>query len=202
MAGPSARHDSSADPSPAASDLRSVGPKAKQWLWFGLLASMALLLAVASCDEGGIETDSERVQRLSESYACPECAGQSVAESNAGVSATIRQFIRNEVTTGSTDEEIRDQLVVSYGSEVLLRPPSGGISSLIWILPVVVLVAGSAGVGWTLRRSRGGSRDATDADRLLVAQARRHVAPTPEPTLGDVGMTGNGHSDKENENET
>lgn len=154
-------------------DLRTTGPTPRQWLWFGLLASMALLLAVAAFDDGGIETDAERVQRLSESYACPQCAGQSVAESNAGVAVTIRQFIRNEVTAGSTDEEIRDALVVSYGSEVLLRPPSGGISSLIWVLPVVVLVGGSAIVGWTLSRSRGGHREATDADRLLVAEARR-----------------------------
>jgi cytochrome c-type biogenesis protein CcmH/NrfF len=59
---------------------------------------------------------------------------------------------------------------------VLLRPPSEGISSLIWILPVIVLVGGSAVVGWTLRRSRGASRDVTDADRLLVAEARQHAA--------------------------
>lgn len=159
-----------------AGDLRTTGPTPKQWLWFGLLASMVLLLVVAALDDGGAETDAERVQRLSESYACPQCAGQSVAESNAGVSATIRQFIRNEVAAGSSDEEIRDDLVVAYGSEVLLRPPSDGFSSLIWILPVVVLVGGSALVGWTLRRSRGESREATDADRLLVAEARQRAA--------------------------
>lgn len=157
-------------------DLRSTGPSLKQWLWFGLVASMAFLLFVASFDDGGVATDGERVQQLSESFACPECAGQSVAESNAGVASTIRQFIRNEVTAGATDTEIRDKLVIAYGSEVLLRPPSEGISSLIWILPVIVLVGGSAAVGWTLHRSRGGSRDVTDADRLLVAEARQRAA--------------------------
>lgn len=160
-------------------NLRSAGPSPKQWLWFGLLASMAFLLFVASFEGGGVTTDGERVQQLSESFACPECAGQSVAESNAGVASTIRQFIRNEVTAGSTDTEIRDQLVIAYGSEVLLRPPSEGISSLIWILPVIVLVGGSAAVGWTLRRSRGASRDVTDADRLLVAEARQQAAAAP-----------------------
>lgn len=160
----------------ADSDLRTTGPTPKQWLWFGLLTSMVMLLAVAAFDSGGIETDGERVQRLSQSFACPECAGQSVAESNAGVSSTIRQFIRNEVTAGSSDTEIRDRLVVAYGSEVLLTPPSEGFSSLIWILPVVVLVSGSALLGWALRRSRGGSRDATEADRLLVAEARTRAA--------------------------
>ena len=154
-------------------DLRTAGPTPRQWLWVGLLVSMLFLL--------GVETDAERVQRLSESFACPECAGQSVAESNAGVSSTIRQFIRNEVTAGSTDTEIRDKLVISYSSKVLLTPPSSGISSLIWILPVLVLVGGSAGVGLALRRSRNGSRDATDADRLLVAEARTRAAALEDP---------------------
>ena len=152
--------------------LRTTGPTPKQWLWFGLIASMAFLLVVASFDDGGLENDAERIARLSESFACPECRGQSVAESNAAVAVTIRQFIRNEVTAGATDEEIRDALVTSYSSRVLLNPPSEGFSSLIWILPVVVFISGSAAVGWTVRRSRGGSRDATDDDRRLVAEAR------------------------------
>lgn len=156
--------------------LRSTGPSLKQWLWFGLLASMAFLLVVAAFDNGGIETEGERISRLSESFACPECRGQSVSESNAPVAVTIRQFIRNEVTAGSTDAEIRDQLVTSYSSKVLLNPPGEGFSSLIWILPVMVFVGGSAGVGWTVNRSRYGSRDATAADRSLVAKARAKAA--------------------------
>ena len=156
--------------------LRTTGPSPKQWLWFGIVASMIFLLAVASFDDGGIETDGERVARLSESFACPECRGQSVSESNAAVAVTIRQFIRNEVTKGSTDEEIRDSLVTSYTSRVLLNPPAEGFSSLIWILPVMVFVGGSAGVGWTVNRSRSGSRDATEADRSLVAEARARAA--------------------------
>lgn len=157
-------------------ELRSAGPSPKQWLWFGIVASMVFLLAVATFDQGGLETDGERISRLSESFACPECRGQSVSESNAPVAVTIRQFIRNEVTNGSTDEEIRDRLVSSYSSRVLLNPPGEGFSSLIWILPVIVFVGGSAGVGWTINRSRGGSRDATDADRALVAKAQARAS--------------------------
>jgi len=156
--------------------LRSAGPSSKQWLWFGLVASMLFLLVVATLDNGGMETDCERISRLSESFACPECRGQSVSESNAAVAVTIRQFIRNEVSKGSSDQEIRDQLVISYSSKVLLNPPGEGFSSLIWILPVMVFVGGSAAVGWTVNRSRGGSRDATDADRKLLAQAQASAA--------------------------
>ncbi len=144
----------------------------RRYLWVPIVVSAILLLAVATFDSSGPATDEERIQQLSASYACPVCAGQSVSESNAPVAATIRRFIANEVRAGATDTEIRDQLVASYDSKVLLTPPSDGISSLIWILPVVVLFGGTAALSLALTRKRGGSRDVTDEDEDLVAKAR------------------------------
>ena len=78
--------------------------------WGMLLVIFASLMTLAVVDGGGPETPGERVQRLSESYACPVCQGQSVAESNASVARTIREFIATEVSAGTPDEEIRNQL--------------------------------------------------------------------------------------------
>jgi cytochrome c-type biogenesis protein CcmH len=136
------------------------------------VASAVLLLVVATFDSGPAVTDGERIQALQESFACPECAGQSVAESNAGVAATIRQLIAEEVRSGASNDDIRNRLIDAYGTDVLLTPPSEGVSSLIWILPVVVLFAGCAGLGVVLTRQRGGSRDVTEDDEDIVAKAR------------------------------
>lgn len=141
-------------------------------LWVAIFASAALLLAVAQLDRSGPTTSGERIQSLAESYACPECTGQSVAESNAAVAVTIRDFIRNEVNAGATDLEIRDALILAYGGDVLLTPPSDGIGSVIWILPVLVIVASCTGLGVVLTRQRGASRALTDDDQNLVAKAR------------------------------
>jgi len=145
--------------------------------WIGILAAVAALLLVAVVDQGGVETDSERIQRLTESFACPECSGESVAESNAAVSATIRQFISQEVTAGSTDLEIRNKLVQNYGAAVLLNPPADGFAALIWILPVVVLIFAAMGTGLAVRRAGPKvDREATAEDRVLVEQARLAVS--------------------------
>lgn len=149
--------------------------------WIGILAAMVALLTVSVLDQGGVETDSERIQRLSESFACPQCSGESVADSNAAVSATIRQFIADEVTAGSTDVEIRDQLVRNYGAAVLLNPPADGFAALVWILPVIVLVFAAMGAGSALSRSRPrADRQATADDLALVDHARRIVGPVGE----------------------
>mgnify|MGYP001817686531 CR=1 FL=1 len=144
----------------------------------GLVAVMAVCLVVAAVDDGAPRTEVERIQALNEAFACPECDGQSVAESNAAVAANIRDFIRQQVAAGEDDDTIRDRLIASYGSDVLLRPPSDGVSALIWILPVVVVVAGGAAVVASIRR-RGQALTVTDEDRRLVAAAR---SARPDPT--------------------
>ncbi len=139
-----------------------------RWLLLAVVASG--LLSIAAFDQSEM-TDDERVEAMTSRFACPQCDGQSVAESNAAVAATIRDYIRVQVAAGATDEEIRDQLIVSYGSGVLLNPPADGVSALIWVLPVLVLVGGTTALVVSVRRSDLGDGRATAADTELVADA-------------------------------
>lgn len=143
--------------------------------WVAILAASLALVVVAGVDQGGAETDAERVQRLSQSYACPQCKGQSVAESNAAVAVTIRQFIADSVTAGATDAEIRDQLLASYQARILLNPPADGFAALIWVLPVVLVVVGAVGVGAVITARRDHDREVSEEDRELVDRARSRV---------------------------
>lgn len=140
--------------------------------WVLLAVASCVLLGIATFDDGGPRTNEERVQHLSTVYACPQCDGQSVAESNAAVAATIRDSIRVKVGAGATDQEIRDELIRAYGTDVLLTPPAEGVSLLVWILPVLVVVGGGALVASILLRRDQSSRTATDEDQELVAKAR------------------------------
>ncbi len=147
-------------------------PGVKSFAWLAILAGSLALLAVASFDGGGIESDGERIQRLHASFACPECRGQSVAESNAAVAVNIRQFISDEVTAGGTDDQIRDRLVDAYGVTVLLNPPADGVAALVWILPVVLVTVGSVVLGAFFSHAGGSGRRPSDEDRALLAHAR------------------------------
>lgn len=159
--------------------MASSKPIVRPIAWLGLLVAALALLTVAAVDQGGVETDNERIQRLNESFACPECDGESVAESNAAVSATIRQRIAEQVATGATDEEIRDDLLGAYGASVLLNPPAEGFAALIWILPVVVAVFGAMGAGLALSRRNGVDRSPTEEDRELLQRAREQLTSGP-----------------------
>ncbi|MCP5025806.1 MAG: cytochrome c-type biogenesis protein CcmH [Actinomycetia bacterium] len=141
--------------------------------WAAMGAAAFALIAVATFGGGGAETDAERIQRLSESFACPQCRGESVADSNAAVAATIRRFIAQEVTAGATDTEIRDDLLAAYQTSVLLTPPADGLASLLWILPVVLAVGGAAAVTTMATRTQAKPVVVSDADLQLVSKARQ-----------------------------
>ncbi len=144
---------------------------ARRVLWLALLVIGVAALSISALDAAP-ETPGERIQRLADSYACPTCKGQTVADSNASAATVVRDFIRVSVDEGRTDDEIRDLLVQSYGGRVLLTPRSDGVSALIWVLPAVVAIGGTAVVVASLRRSPPEQRVATDADRELVAAAQ------------------------------
>lgn len=140
--------------------------------WVIIVVTAFGSLGIAAFDDVVPRTEAERTQALAQRFACPECDGQSVADSNAAVAANIRELIRSEVAAGSTDDEIRDRLLRAYGTDVLLNPPATGVSLLIWVLPALVVVGGvGAFVSIALRRRS--DTLATDDDRRLVDAALR-----------------------------
>ncbi len=152
--------------------MRRLGP------WAALVLVLVGALIWGAGDDEPLDA-GERTQRLQREIACPQCDGQSVAESNAPVADTIQRFIADQIERGSSDEEIRDQLVASYGRRVLLEPGRGGFVGLVWILPIVGLLAGLGGLAWAFRSWRGTELAApSDGDRELVEEARHHE---PEP---------------------
>lgn len=153
--------------------LRALGPRGRRIAWVAVVAAAICLLVVAGVDRGGAETDVERIQRLEDSFACPQCQGESVADSSAAVAATIRQFIADQVSAGATDQQIRDDLVASYKGRVLRNAPAEGFGSLVWVLPVVMVVAGAVGVAAMVGRRQPAAHPVSADDRELVERARR-----------------------------
>ncbi len=149
-----------AGPAPAAGPHTARGRRApalshRRRLGWGLaLVALAVLLTYGSLDGGGTLSDAERASAIARSLRCPQCAGESVAESNVSVAREIRADIARRVDSGQTDTEIRAAYAVLYGDSILLTPPSSGFGSLVWILPAIVGLTAAAGLGFAFRRWR------------------------------------------------
>lgn len=141
------------------------------WLCLaGVLACVALVVVSTTSEP---ETVEQRVQRLSAEVRCPECAGQSAAGSQANSARAVRDEIIQQVSEGRNDDEILGSLAASYGDDILLRPDTKGPQALLWVLPVVLFIGGSAAIVFTIRRRRIPSViRPSDSDRELVESAR------------------------------
>lgn len=141
------------------------------WLVLALAVFGALLIATAG-GEGRDASPAARADAIARGVRCPTCAGQSVAESAAPAAQAVRAEIRRRVDAGQSRREIEAHLESRYGSDILLTPPRSGVGSVVWILPVVSVVAAAAGLWLALRRwSRRSLAHASDEDRALVERA-------------------------------
>lgn len=123
------------------------------WALMAVVLSVALYVATAG---GGAETSAQRASRLLSELRCPACADLSVTQSNAPSAVAIRQYVDQAVAKGETDGTIESYLVSRYGPDVLLNPPTHGVTSLVWILPVMVVAAAVIGLALALRRRAPG----------------------------------------------
>jgi len=83
-----------------------------------------------------------RIDHLENLVKCPSCDDLSVANSNATSAIAVRHEIVSLVKKGESDTAILTSLEDTYGTQILLSPPTTGLGTLLWLLPVVVVLAG------------------------------------------------------------
>ena len=175
--------ESAEAPDPSSSSATTTAPASPSgkagpapWLWVLMGAIVLVALVVGTRPDDTPRTNEDRAHALGDTLKCPTCRSQSVADSDAPVSKEIRAEINRRIEAGETDEQIRDYLVGRFGEDVVLTPAATGVTGLVWVLPVVLVVASGAALGFAFRRWRRRSPvGVTDDDRALVEKARREL---------------------------
>ncbi len=104
-----------------------------------------------------------RARALSQELRCLVCQNQSIDDSDALLARDLRLLLRERLKNGDSDRQVLDFLVARYGEFVLLRPPLGWHTILLWVTPGLLLATGAV---------------------VLFMAARRRSRPTLwEPTL-------------------
>ena len=155
---------------------------------------MALVLVTALfvgtvSQTGPTPTNADRLTAIARTIKCPVCSGESVAESNAEISQEIRKDI-GQADRGGPDRrpDPRGLPRPSTATYILLTPSATGVTSLVWILPVVLLVVALAGLVVAFSRWRvRGEVHATEADRELVAPTRARAGSRAPATRRPTG---------------
>ncbi|MHB8379238.1 MAG: cytochrome c-type biogenesis protein [Acidimicrobiales bacterium] len=83
---------------------------------------------------------SARIAHLETLVRCPACDDLSVAVSNATSAIAVRHEIATRVHEGQSDNKILTSLESTYGTSILLSPPTSGLGVLLWAVPLLGLI--------------------------------------------------------------
>ena len=110
----------------------------RSFRFFALVLVVGIVLVVATAPAA--PSAQSRISHLESLVKCPSCENLSVAQSNATSAVAVRNEIRRMVLAGSSDNSILTSLESTYGSSVLLSPPTSGLGSLLVIGPVALVL--------------------------------------------------------------
>jgi cytochrome c-type biogenesis protein CcmH/NrfF len=146
-----------------------VKRSASGWVLFFCLLSIAALSLLQSSPTRAQEGDpspladpvkdgrvsADAVAAVASGLNCPLCQGYNLQDCPLTVCAQMRAQIARDLASGSSPEAIKASFVADYGPGVLNAPPTEGFFWLIWLAPLVALLAGAL---WLLRSGRRLSR--------------------------------------------
>ncbi|MBW8707758.1 MAG: cytochrome c-type biogenesis protein CcmH [Alphaproteobacteria bacterium] len=95
-----------------------------------------------------------RARAISTGLRCVVCQNQTIDDSDAELAHDLRVLLRQRLKAGDTDQQAIAFLVNRYGDYILLKPPFQTETLLLWLGPLLALLAGAVGVGSYLRRRR------------------------------------------------
>jgi cytochrome c-type biogenesis protein CcmH len=171
--------------------------------WVGAVSIAAFLFAAAALAPAPAyavqpdevlanPTEEARARRLSAELRCLVCQNQSIDDSNAPLARDLRLLVRERITAGDSDAEAMRYIVARYGEYVLLRPPVGAHTALLWGTPLLVLfLAGYVLWRWGRTRGPAGS-DAlpgSSASPSLTAEEEARLAKLVDAAASGVPRT-------------
>jgi len=112
----------------------------------------------------------ERVMAIAAELRCLVCQNQTIAESDADLAKDLRNQVREKLLAGQSERDIMNYMTARYGDFVLWRPPFKPITLLLWLGPVLLLLAGLLALYYRLARARdAGGIELSEAERARAA---------------------------------
>lgn len=112
-------------------------------LFFSLLLTLALGgIALAQAPSPRIPTDDE-VNAIAKQLYCPVCENIPLDVCGTQACEQWRQLIREKLSQGWSEAQIKQYFVDQYGDRVLATPPPRGLNWLVYLVPPLAIGLGA-----------------------------------------------------------
>jgi cytochrome c-type biogenesis protein CcmH len=112
----------------------------------GLVLLVGVVWMVTALSTAQPQSLDARTREVARQIQCPVCNGESVADSSSQKAAEMRAVIRQQLAEGQSEQQVLDYFKRVYGDEILESPPAQGFTTLIWIMPLLMVLAGIVAV--------------------------------------------------------
>ncbi len=149
-----------------------------------LLLTLCLATAAHAVEPDEILADKKleaRARHLSTGLRCLVCQNQSIDDSSAPLARDLRLLVRERLQSGETDDQVMRFITDRYGQFVLLNPPVGRNTLLLWATPILLLAASA--LYWWRRREPAVAMPAGPTAPLSVDEQQRLDKLLSKPTL-------------------
>jgi cytochrome c-type biogenesis protein CcmH len=162
----------------AATAPRITHKGARRWrlglVWLAMVVALGVAFGYDALASHHRQSLDQQVAAIANQVRCPSCQDETAENSATQTAAAVRATIRQRLLAGQSQAQIEAYLESRYGPSILLRPPAGGLSGLVWVLPVAAAVAALAGLAVAFRRWRPSpAAPLSDEERALLDRARR-----------------------------
>tara|TARA_Y100000817_G_scaffold108600_1_gene85045 strand:+ start:39 stop:395 length:357 start_codon:yes stop_codon:yes gene_type:complete len=96
--------------------------------------------------QGYAVAEDPRAIELFKEVRCLVCQGQTIHESNAELAEDLKKLIREKISQGETDRQIKEYLVERYGDWILMTPPFNSLTYILWSLPFLIMIIGAIAI--------------------------------------------------------
>ena len=149
--------------------MRSMSPCAVALLLCAFAAMTSPALAIDPAERLSDPKLETRARELSAELRCLVCQNQSIDDSDAPLAKDLRLLVRERLVQGDSNSQVKDFVVARYGEFVLLKPPFGMHTLLLWLTPLLVLGVIAAFVMRSMS-ARQAAATAPSATRLSQAE--------------------------------
>ena len=84
----------------------------------------------------------EQTINITKNLRCLICQGQTIHESNSDFAESMKKYIKGELESGKTNDEVFSSLIEKYGQWIVYDPGISRNTLLLWSLPLLLFLIG------------------------------------------------------------
>lgn len=117
----------------------------KLWLPSLIVLVMALFFVGTTLAQSGDPTipSDDAVNAIAKQLYCPVCENIPLDVCGTQACEQWRELIREKLSLGWSETQIKQYFVDQYGDRVLASPPAHGLNWLVYVVPPIAILAGA-----------------------------------------------------------